>query len=277
MNYSVKPNTMKSMKYLVLLVPFFFLSCQSSAPEAEQTSISEPSKEFYELRTYSFANEAQVDVTDDFLEKALIPALNRQGISQIGVFKNRLSESDTINKTYVLIPFKSIDQFLEMEEKLIADQKFLSDGTTYIDAPHDNPPYARISSTLIEAFDMMPKMATPNFTSSKSDRVYELRSYLGPTEKLHLNKVDMFNAGGEVEIFDKLGFNAVFYGRAIIGDELPNLLYMTTFSDMESRDEHWDAFRTDQQWLDLKEVEKYKNNMLKAKVFLLFPAEYSQY
>ncbi|XOV93973.1 MAG: NIPSNAP family protein [Bacteroidota bacterium] len=272
---------MKSLKYLILLAPIFLFNCQSPNEKTEFVEVSDVSatggKEFYELKMYSFANEDQVAVTDNFLEKALIPALNKQGISPIGVFKNRLSEEDTIAKTYVLIPFKTIDQFLSYEDKLIADQKFLNDGTTYIDAPHDQPPYARISSTLIEAFDLAPKMNTPDLTGPKSERVYELRSYLGPTEKLHLNKVDMFNTGGEIDIFNRLGFNAVFYGRAIIGNEQPNLVYMTTFSDMDSRNEHWDAFRTDQQWLDLKEVEKYKNNMLQAKVFLLYPAEYSQY
>ncbi len=272
---------MKSIRYLFLIAPIILFNCQPSNEQADSgqaASVTTASgKEFYELKTYTFANEDQVAVTDDFLAKAFIPAMNRQGISPIGVFKNRLSEEDTVAKTYVLIPFKTIDQFLNYEDKLIADSQFLNAGTTYIDAPHDNPPYARISSTLIEAFDKMPAMATPDLSGPKSERVYELRSYLGPTEKLHLNKVDMFNEGGEVAIFDKLGFNAVFYGRAIIGNEMPNLVYMTTFSDMDSRNQHWDAFRSDPDWEALKVMEKYQNNMLQAKVFLLYPTEYSQY
>ena len=261
---------------LLLIIPIFLLACQTPTQEAKQPEAAS-GKEFYEMKVYTFANDDQVAVTDAFLGNAFIPAMKRQGVSPIGVFKNRINEEDTIQKIYVLIPFKTMDQFLSYEDNLIADDSFLDVGESYIDASHDNPPYARISSTLIEAFDEMPAMATPSFDSPRSERVYEFRSYLGPTEKLHLNKVDMFNAGGEVEIFDRLGFNAVFYGRVLIGDEMPNLVYMTTFSDMKSRDEHWDAFRTDPQWLELKAVEKYQNNMLKSKVYLLYPTDYSAY
>lgn len=273
---------MKPIAYLILLTPFVFLNCQSPGGDTVAVEVSASvstgnDKEFYELKTYTFDNADQVGVTDDFLGEAFIPAVKRQGIPSIGVFKNRVTEEDTVQKIYVLIPFESMDQFLDYEDKLIDDSEFLNAGRAYIDAPHDQPPYARINSTLIEAFDEMPKMATPEFSSPRSERVYELRSYLGPTEKLHINKVDMFNAGGEVAIFDKLEFNAVFYGRVLVGGEMPNLVYMTTFSDMESRDAHWDAFRSDPDWLELKAVEKYQNNMLSAKIFLLYPTDYSDY
>ena len=261
---------------LLLIIPIFLLACQTPTKETKQPEAAS-GKEFYELKVYTFDNEDQVAVTDNFLGKAFIPAMKRQGISPIGVFKNRITEEDTIQKTYVLIPFKSIEEFLGYEDKLISDEAFLSSGSGYIDAPQKQPPYARISSSLVEAFDEMPAMATPDLEGPRADRVYELRSYLGPTEKLHLNKVDMFNAGGEVELFDRLGFNAVFYGRVLVGNEMPNLVYMTTFTDMKSRDEHWDAFRNDPQWLELKAMDKYQNNMLEAKIFLLYPTDYSAY
>ncbi|MEQ8551282.1 MAG: NIPSNAP family protein [Cyclobacteriaceae bacterium] len=267
---------MRPTKYLLLLIPIFILSCQAPTKEADQTTEGTSGKEFYELKVYTFDNDDQVAITDDFLGSAFIPAMKRQGISPIGVFKNRINEEDTVQKIYVLIPFKTMDQFLSYEDKLIADDTFLDAGKGYIDAPHDNPPYARIASSLVEAFDDMPAMATPDLEGPRSERIYELRSYLGPSEKLHLNKVAMFN-DGEVDIFDRLGFNAVFYGRVLVGDEMPNLVYMTTFSDMKSRDEHWDAFRADPQWMELKSVDKYQNNMLKSKVYLLYPTDYSAY
>ena len=39
----------------------------------------------------------------------------------------------------------------------------------------------------------------------------------------------MFNAGGEIDIFTKLNFNAVFYGDVIVGSHMPNLMYLTCF------------------------------------------------
>ena len=60
----------------------------TSLTEAAQ---DRPSKEFYELRVYTkrFGNAG----LDAFLEKALIPALNRQGIARVGVFNQLHSGS----------------------------------------------------------------------------------------------------------------------------------------------------------------------------------------
>ena len=87
----------------------------------------------------------------------------------------------------------------------------------------------------------------------------------------------MFNEGGEVALFDSLGFNAVFYAEVLSGDTMPNLMYMTTFSNMDKRDELWKAFFSSDKWTVLKEDDFYKNNMKKADVMLLYPTEYSDY
>jgi hypothetical protein len=123
----------------------------------------------------------------------------------------------------------------------------------------------------------MPEMLAPEFDSPKSDRVYELRSYQSSNETYFKNKVDMFNAGGEIKIFEKLGFNAVFYGEVISGPEMPNLMYMTTFSDQQSREEHWNSFRTDPDWDKLKVMDKYANNVSHIDVVFLYPTEYSDF
>ncbi len=74
----------------------------------------------------------------------------------------------------------------------------------------------------------MPVSKKPVLKSSSVEKVYELRSYESATEKLYLNKVDMFNAGGEITLFEQLGFNAVFYGMVLAGSKMPNLMYMTS-------------------------------------------------
>ena len=50
------------------------------------------------------------------------------------------------------------------------------------------------------------------------------------------------------QFFEKLGFNAVFFGDVISGSDMPNLMYMTTFVDRESRDAHWTAFVDSPEW-----------------------------
>jgi hypothetical protein len=53
------------------------------------------------------------------------------------------------------------------------------------------------------------------------------------SEKKYWKKVEMFNEGGEIDLFSRLNFNAVFYAEVISGPTMPNLMYMTSFENME--------------------------------------------
>ncbi|MBK9491957.1 MAG: NIPSNAP family protein [Haliscomenobacter sp.] len=45
-----------------------------------------------------------------------------------------------------------------------------------------------------------------------------------------------------------MGFNAVFYAEVLSGRRMPNLMYMTSFDNIESRDAHWKSFGADPFW-----------------------------
>ncbi|MFW6157539.1 MAG: NIPSNAP family protein, partial [Balneolaceae bacterium] len=164
---------------------------------------------------------------------------------------------------------------VKLSEALAEDDTYLDDGADYLEASHDNPPYHRIETILMEAFSYAPVIQTPELDSPKSERIYELRSYESATEPLNINKVEMFNEGGEIEIFDRLDFNAVFYGNVIAGNNMPNLMYMTSFENMDDRDDHWDAFRTDQAWDELSAMDKYQNNVSHIDIHFLRAKGYS--
>lgn len=256
-----------------LLVFCFFIAGLTwlkgqSASEAQQ---------FIQLRSYTFANAEQEARTDAFLAKALLPALHRQGLSPIGVFKLRPESMDSLQRTYVLIPFNSLEAFAGLDEQLDQDTDYLSAGADYLQASHEQPPYQRIESVLMRAFADMPQLRASTLEGSRADRVYELRSYESPNETYGKNKVDMFNAGGEVVLFDELGFNAVFYGEVISGAKMPNLMYMTTFSDRASRDEHWKAFGSAPKWKEISSMPRYQNNVSHIDIYYLYPVDYSDY
>ncbi|HDZ15452.1 hypothetical protein LCGC14_0670760 [marine sediment metagenome] len=237
----------------------------------------EQNRQYYQLKTYTLQNQQQDSLMDAYLENAYLPALKRTGIENVGVFKYRPDNFLTANKIFVLIPFSSLEQFETLESTLAQDKTYISAGASYIDAKYDEPPYERITSTLMKAFTEMPQMEPSTVEGSRKDRVYELRSYESSTEAIYENKVDMFNAGGEVELFESLGFNAVFYAEVLSGDRMPNLMYMTTFKNMEERDAHWEAFGTAEKWVKLKSEPKYQNNVSTADKLLLYPTEYSDY
>ncbi|MFY0686683.1 MAG: NIPSNAP family protein [Cyclobacteriaceae bacterium] len=258
---------MKIRSFLVTTIAFLII----------QTGFAQGNQEYYQLRTFTFESAEQQNVTEQYLQDAYLPALKRQGYGPVGVFKTRLSESDTTRKIWVLIPLKELSQVLSIEEQLEKDEVYLKAGTGYIDASYDAPTFTRIESTLLKAFIDMPKMSTPELSGPREDRVYELRSYESSSEKIYKNKVDMFNAGGEVKLFDQLQFNAVFYGEVISGSQMPNLMYMTTFDNQQSRDEHWQAFRTSPIWEELKSRPEYQNNVSSADIWFLTPTAYSDY
>ena len=87
----------------------------------------------------------------------------------------------------------------------------------------------------------------------------------------------MFNEGGEVDLFNRLKFNAVFYAEVLTGSRMPNLMYMTTFNNKAERDEHWKNFGSDSTWKRISVMPEYLNTVSKADIFFLRPAEFSDY
>jgi hypothetical protein len=254
------------MKHFLFVLLAFALSSYTAAPK----------REYYEIKIYHVTSKTQEERVEKFLKEAYLPALHRAGISKVGVFKP--VEADTANfgkKVYVLIPYTSLEQFGKLSETLQKDKQFETTGSDYLNAPHNDIPYARLESILLYAFSGMPQLEVPKHATPVGERIYELRSYEGHTEKISKNKIKMFNDGDEVGLFKRLGFNAVFYGEVIAGSRMPNLMYMTSFPNKASRDEHWDAFRTDPQWKTLSGMSEYKNNVSKIDIFFLHPTEYS--
>jgi hypothetical protein len=239
-------------------------------------SSAAPKQEFYSIRIYNLKNAGQEARVDNYLQSALLPALHRLGITDVGVFKPVGNDTAALRRIYVLIPLKSLEQYTGLNATLAKDAQYNTDGKDYIDAAYDSIPYLRMESILLQAFPGMPRHAAPGgLKGSPAGRIYELRSYEGPTEKYFENKVQMFNAGGEIPLFDRLNFHAVFYASVLSGSHMPNLMYMTSFDDMPSREEHWKAFFADPAWKKLVADPQYQHNVSHVDIVFLHPAPYS--
>ncbi len=240
---------------------------------AVQAIASAPKREFYQLKIYHVRDANQKSRLETYLQKAYLPALHRAGIKQVGVFVPNTGADSLL---YVLTPFKSVDQFSALSETLMRDKQYTADAAEYINAPFDQPYYSRFESVLMQAFATMPTLVTPGLTGNRADRVYELRSYEAATEKLHEAKVAQFN-NGELDIFKRLGFNTVFCGQVQAGGKMPNMYYMTSFTDKADRDAHWKAFGADPAWKTLNSLPEYAHNFMRADTYLLHPTAYSDY
>ncbi|QEC69769.1 NIPSNAP family containing protein [Panacibacter ginsenosidivorans] len=236
-----------------------------------------PEREYYKLIVYHYKDAVQEDILDTYLEHALLPALHRQKVSDVGVFKSLSNDTVTDKLLYVFMPFKSLKDMKNMEEDIDKDKAYQAAGSNYIDAAYNKPPYTRKETIILYAFPMAPKMQLPQLKSAANERVYELRSYESATEKVFANKVRMFNEGGEVPLFKRLNFNAVFYSEVIAGPKMPNLMYMTTFENMQDREAHWKAFGADEEWKKLSSMPEYQNNVQHIDITFLRPTNYSDF
>ncbi len=232
---------------------------------------------FYELRLYRLADDNDEKRMDQYLQGALIPALHRKGIESVGVFKSLPTDTLHPHLLYVLIPHQSIEQFDKTKASLADDAQYQKDGNDYINAEYTDPAYLRMETIILKAFKFAPKLQKPSLTGARKDRIYELRSYEGATEKLYQKKVQMFNDGNEIALFKRLNFNAVFYGEVLVGSHMPNLMYMTTFENKTERDRLWDVFRNDPEWKTLSAKPEYQHTVSKNDTLFLYPTDYSDY
>ena len=235
------------------------------------------SRDYYQIQIFRIDGQVQEGKVDQFLKNSYLPALHRAGINQVGVFKPIASEANAGKEIYVWIPFKSLDHFTIIQEVMANDKKFQTSGIDFLGAPFDQLPFLRKESILLKAFQDAPIYAIPEFKTTRSERIYELRSYEGPTENLFRKKMEMFNQGGEIKLFKKLDFNAVFYAEVISGSTMPNLMYLTTFADMPAHDAHWNTFRAHPDWKALSAMPEYKNTVSKSVKTLLYPTDYSDF
>jgi len=248
----------------------FFLSTLSFTVNAQAPEY------YYRIRIFHYKTQAQEDRLDKYFKNALVPALHRAHIPKVGVFKP-VAQDTADKKIYVLIPFRTLDEFENTRSRVLNDKQYQADGKDFIDAEYNDAPFTRIEVITLKAFPKWPAPTEPHLTAPKSERVYELRSYESPTEKLNINKVKMFNDGGETVLFNRLKFNAVFYAEVLSGSHMPNLMYLTTFESKAERDKHWDTFGNDPEWKTLVAKPEYAHNVSKADITFLHPTEYSDF
>lgn len=227
-------------------------------------------REFYELRLYTIASPEKQKAMEAFFCEAAIPAWGRMDIGPVGVFKTADESSPNL---FVLLPHKSLESVATAGAKLMADAAFLKAGAAVLDAPFKDPAYKRIESSLLLAFEAVPKLHVP---TKQDTRVFQLRTYESHSAKKALKKIEMFQSGGELDIFRKVGLPVVFFGQALIGTKLPNLTYMVSFESEEAKDKAWKGFMADPGWLKLKDDPQYRDTVSNITNIVLRPAGCSQ-
>jgi hypothetical protein len=226
-------------------------------------------KELYEWREYEIRFGSSQAALHEYLEKALIPALNKFGAKTVGVFKE-IGKTEPA-KIYVVIAYPSFEEYLSINTNIRKDDAFIKSSEAWNKVPAEKPVYNRINTSLMLAFDGLPALKVP----AKEPRIFELRTYEGYSEDAVSRKVKMFNEE-EFPIFYKTKLTPVFFGEVLAGPNLPCLTYMITFRNMEERDKNWAAFGADADWKKVSSDPKYANTVSNIRRVFLEPLPYSQ-
>lgn len=231
-------------------------------------------REFYELRRYHLTSGPQTALAEAYFKDALIPALNRLGLTPIGAF--RLDVGPDTPSFYLLIPGHSAETLVTADLQLANDPAFLKAAEPFWAAPATAPAFVRVESSLMIAFAGWPKL-TPPKQGATGKRIFQLRTYENPSPRAHTVKVDMFH-NGEFDIFAKSGFGQVFYGDTLVGGHLPNLTYMLVFNDQADLDASWKRFVADPAWQKLSHDNRYAYEQIVSNIsnLILSPLACSQ-
>ncbi len=238
----------------------------ASATQAAET----PGREYFEIRKFTLKSPEKQPLLESYLHDAAIPALNKLGVAQVGVFLPEKPEGAAV--VYVVLRHAALETVAKSAD-LLSDAAVQEAGAAYLGVNAEEPVYERIESWLTRGIDGMPALKLP----AKGSGLYQLRIYESHSEKAAKKKLEMFNIG-ELEIFQRCGLNAVFFGETIIGPLMPNLTYMLAFADTAAKDAAWNTFRADPEWAKLKTTPGFTDKEIVSHItnLLLVPAACSQ-
>lgn len=198
--------------------------------------------ECYELRTYRLVNGPMRARLDAYLRDAFIPAARRAGCGPVGAFTVTIGPDAP--SVLLLVPHRSPADFAALPALLAADRTYATAARSFAAATPEQPPFASLDVKLMQAFPHVPRIEVP----ARGPRIFELRTYHSHNERAGATKIDMFDTGGEIEIFRRAGLTPVFFAKDLTGPRLPSLTYLLTFADMAARDRAWGTFGADPAW-----------------------------
>lgn len=225
-------------------------------------------REIYELRVYHFKNNGQKEKVGQFYVDALIPVMNGYGV-KVGAFEEYgQTEPPTI---YNLLVYPSLADYHQIRKNLWNNRFFLEKSALYFKETAEDGAFLRYETFLLEAFDAIPQIRIPG-----NDRgLFELRLYESNNEEAGKRKINMFNQE-ELALFDEVGLHATFFGEILAGPQMPALVYMLWFKDMDERTENWKKFRESPKWRKMSSKPEYANTVSVVNKKFLVPAKYSQ-
>ncbi len=224
--------------------------------------------QIYELRVYHFKNGGQKNKAEQFYTNSLIPAMNEYGV-KVGVFYE-YSQAEP-PKVYTLLVYPSLPEFHRIRKDIWKNEAFRQKADPWFAETAENGTFLRYETFLLEAFDGIPQLRMP----ANERGLFELRTYESNQEEAGQRKIKMFNQD-ELALFDEVGLHAVWFGEILAGPQMPALIYMLWFKDMDERNQNWSKFSASPKWREMSGKPEYANTVSVVNRVFLVPAKYSQ-
>ncbi len=249
-----------------------FLASSAAGAAALPAAAQAKRQQYIELRFYDLHNDQsnQRQRLTDFFEKAHLPMMKKRGVSSIGYFQVYLGPD--MPKIVTVTAWPSLAALESVHNGLAGDQDWQATLRKHSGAA---PLFDRTETWLLQAFEGMPEVGQPSAKEDGSSHIFLLRIYESVSYESHLRKVDMFNSGGEIDIFLRTGLNPLLFGSTLYGGRMPNLVYMLWFDDMAAHDAAWDKFRAHPDWKKISSDPKWAGTVSNISNIVLTPLPFS--
>jgi hypothetical protein len=249
-------------------------SADALATEAAAQGGTTVRPQILELRRYRLRQGALAARFAAYAKSALVPALGRAGLAPVGAWNVAVGPDQPT--VHLLIPHPDAESVVTLAARLEADAEYRRAASASLVLPPVDPPFLSCDSSLHAAVPTLPAVEKPAGAAAGPDRVFELRTYASATEAGSRRKIEMFEAGGELALFRRVGLHTVFFGRDLAGGGLPSLTYMVVFADAAAREKAWAAFRDHPEWARMRDDPRFADTVSRIDSTLLRPADYSQ-
>ena len=212
-----------------------------------------PTRAWYELRWFYLRNGSHAPRMIQLLRDHWAPAAKRAGITYTGFFQPMIGDQNP--SVLMLSVFRSADEAAGAWNHMLLDADF---AAAYTAAQTPEPAFERMDVTLLHSFAGMPNPHMPEPLPDNGRHIFELRTYESNSMTSLRTKLEMFD-GGEIQIFQRLGMEPVFFGEGVFGRSLPSLTYMLSFRSLAERERLWAAFVADAEFTRLRTKPGYSD------------------
>jgi len=231
-------------------------------------------QQYFEWITYHLPLGSRRSMVANYYRDVAIPAFNRAGINNIGVFNVRHGINNPT--LHAIIPHPSLESIVTLNDRLLDDKNFVEAGGNFLKSPSDAMGFVSMEKQILKAFTHLPQIQIPKQKLANRSRIFHVRIYEAPSLTASKRKIHMFNEGGEIDIFKKTGLQPILFGETIAGTRVPNLIYLLAFDDFSDMSKSWDTFRVDPDWVKLRDDPYYEDTVTTINDWVWTPTAFSQ-